>query len=348
MHFYTKVPLIDNGTLAYRKKMNPLLQKMFQGDRAALARLMTHVENRSSQLPEIMASLESRLGRAQVIGITGPPGAGKSTLVDQLISQYRKANKKVGVIAVDPSSPFTGGALLGDRIRMMTHAEDSGVFIRSLGSRGAHGGISRATRDVVRLFDAFGMDVILVETVGVGQTELDVLEVAHTTVVVLTPESGDTIQTLKAGLLEGADIFVVNKADRDGAHKIHHELLAMIEMGGGGKGDGQSLSWTIPVLQVQANQGIGVEALTKVVEEHYKLISTSPIHAEKQRKMRLEEFFAVVEDYLKNELLKTFESNTSLKAIRDQVDSGQKNPFEAALEAMRQLNVFYDEDELGS
>jgi LAO/AO transport system kinase len=259
--------------------MHALLKKMFSGDRTTLARLITHVESRSPEMPEIMAQISPKVGRAQVIGITGPPGAGKSTLVDQLIGQYRKKGKKVAVVAVDPSSPFSGGALLGDRIRMMNHAEDSEVFIRSLSSRGAHGGLSRATRDVVRLFDAFGMDLILVETVGVGQTEMDVLDVAHTTVVVLTPESGDTIQTLKAGLLEAADLFVVNKADREGAHRIHQELLAMIEMGKG-SGFKPNEGWEIPVVQTQAHQGKGIDELIQVLRPSMGVQSES--HRKKQ------------------------------------------------------------------
>ncbi|MFO1519250.1 MAG: methylmalonyl Co-A mutase-associated GTPase MeaB [bacterium] len=315
-----------------------LIEKMFSGDRAALARLITHVESRSPDLAAIMAAVDSKVGHAQIIGITGPPGAGKSTLVDQVIGQYRKKGKKVGVVAVDPSSPFTGGALLGDRIRMMSHVEDPDVFIRSLGSRGAHGGLSRATRDVVRLFDAFGMDVVIVETVGVGQTELDVLDVAHATVVVLTPESGDTIQTLKAGLLEAADVFVVNKADRDGAHKIHQELLSMIEMGKGSAGKNTE-GWEIPVLQVQANKGVGVDALIQTLDDHFSAVSQSASHRTKQQKVRVEEFQEVVEEILRDRLREAQKTDAFLKDLQEKVKKGTLNPFEAALQAKDRLKI---------
>lgn len=316
--------------------MHPLLKKMFSSDRAALARLISHVENRSSQMPEIMAEVQKRTGTAQVIGITGPPGAGKSTLVDQLITQYRKIGKKVGVVAVDPSSPFSGGALLGDRIRMMNHAEDPDVFIRSLGSRGAHGGLSRATRDVVRLFDAFGMDIVMVETVGVGQTELDVLDVAQTTVVVLTPESGDTIQTLKAGLLEAADIFLVNKSDREGAHRIQGELQSMIEMGSAAE---KTEGWQVPVLQVQAHKGVGMEELVQTLNDHHQKVLGSSGHRKKQERIRTEEFYEVLEEILKGRLLEVLDQNPLAKNLLEKVKKGDQNPFEAALDLKNNINI---------
>jgi len=242
-----------------------LVNQMLAGDRLALSRLISKVENRSSDLVPIMAKVQEHCGHAICLGVTGPPGAGKSTLVDKLISHYRTKSRKVGVVAIDPSSPFSGGAVLGDRIRMQDHAGDDGVFIRSLGSRGSHGGLSRATREVVKLYDAFGMNDVIVETVGVGQTELDIMEIADTTIVVLTPESGDAIQTMKAGILEIADIFVVNKADRDGAHLMQMELKTMLEIGG----KKSSLdSWEIPVLLVQASKDVGVPELADAIGQH--------------------------------------------------------------------------------
>src|SRR5215471_11213139 len=235
-----------------------LKARMLSGDRIALAKLITLVENRAPEAPELLSALHENSSHAAVVGVTGPPGAGKSTLADRLIAALRAAGQRVGVVAVDPSSPFSGGAVLGDRIRMQAHFLDPGVFIRSLSTRGSHGGIPRATRDVVRLLDAFGMDVVLVETVGVGQTELDIMRLAHTVVVVLVPEAGDTVQVMKAGLLEIADIFVVNKADREGADRLEQELLQMLALR-------QPGGWQIPVLRTQARDGTGTAAVLEAL-----------------------------------------------------------------------------------
>src|SRR2546430_5013362 len=200
---------------------------MLARDRTALARLMTLVENRAPELPEIMSRVYGRTGHAHVIGLTGPPGAGKSTLADRLTAHLRAAERRVGIVAVDPSSPFSGGAVLGDRIRMQAHFLDPGVFIRSLSSRGSHGGVARPTRDVIRLLDAYGMDRVLVETVGVGQTELDVMRLADTTVVVLVPEAGGAAPEMKAGPLEIAHLLLVNKAHRERAERMRSALAPM-------------------------------------------------------------------------------------------------------------------------
>lgn len=247
-----------------------LLERMVAGDRLALSRMITFVEARRPEHLKIMGLVQERCGRARVVGVTGPPGSGKSTLVDRMIKAFRREGMKVGVIAIDPSSPFSGGAVLGDRIRMQDHAGDDGVFIRSLGSRGSQGGLSRATREVVKLYDAFGMDEILIETVGVGQAELDIMELADTTIVLLTPESGDTIQTMKAGILEIADLLVVNKADREGADRMVAELKGMLELG-------VRTNWQVPVFAVQADQGIGIALLVAGVEDHEAYLRARPV-----------------------------------------------------------------------
>lgn len=240
-----------------------LAERILQGDIRAAARLMRNVDDGfSSALPELKL-LYPHTGNACIIGITGPPGAGKSTLTDQITAAFRKSGKRVGIVAVDPTSPFTGGAILGDRIRMNRHADDEGVFIRSLATRGALGGISRSTGEVVNIMDAMGMDIVIIETVGVGQDEIDIVRMAHTTVVVMVPGLGDDIQAIKAGILEIADVFVVNKADREGADRTSRELSMMLEMGNRSSGE-----WLPKVLQTEASRGVGIDELVTEFEAH--------------------------------------------------------------------------------
>lgn len=238
-----------------------LLERFQKGDRIALAKAITLIENGTPQGRELLDRVYAQTGRSRRIGITGPPGAGKSTLIDGLIKHYRGEGQSVGVVAVDPTSPFTGGALLGDRIRMQSQWSDPEVFIRSMASRGSWGGLAAATVDVVELLDAFGKDVVIAETVGVGQSEYDVVDAVHSTIVVVVPESGDSIQVMKAGLMEIADIFVINKADRDGAEEMEIGLRSMLDMR---KEDG----WRPPIVQAVATRGEGLTSLLEELEEH--------------------------------------------------------------------------------
>lgn len=246
-----------------------LAEQLLAGDKRALARLITLVENQDTNVDIALSKLYPHTGKTHLIGITGPPGAGKSTLTDKLVRQARSEKKKVGVICVDPSSPFSGGAILGDRIRMQEHAKDSEVFIRSIGTRGGGGGLSRSTQEVAMLLDAAGFDLIILETAGVGQTEIGILEIAQSILVVLVPESGDEIQMMKAGILEIADLLVVNKCDRPAADHIVKELQVMLEM------SARSSDWNIPVLKTVAETGQGVGEVYRSVMSHGDYLHSS-------------------------------------------------------------------------
>ncbi len=244
------------------KREDDLLRRFREGDRRALARLLTRVANRHPGLPEVLNELYPEVGEAWRIGLTGPPGAGKSTLVNKLVQGYRAENHQVGVVAFDPTSPFTGGALLGDRVRMETIGLDPGVFIRSMATRGHLGGLAVGVDEACDLMDAFGKRRILIETVGVGQSELEVAHSADTTIVVLVPQSGDAIQAMKAGLMEIADIFVINKCDRDGADQAYRELMSILHLREDEDG------WQPPVIKTIAETGEGVAEVLETIERH--------------------------------------------------------------------------------
>jgi LAO/AO transport system kinase len=304
-------------------KLNSLLERFTRRDRVALARLITLVENRAAEVGTVMERIYERTGHADIVGITGAPGAGKSTLVNRLIAQYRVRGKLVAVLAIDPSSPFSGGAVLGDRVRMTDHYKDSGVYIRSLSSRGHHGGLSRAAREIVKLLDAYGHDVIIIETVGVGQTELSVMDLADTTVVVTVPEGGDGVQVMKAGLNEIADLFVVNKADRDGADRVKAELELSVHLR-------PAAGWHPPVLMTQAVADIGIDALVAAIARHHEYLKAHR-EASQESERRAREFMEVLAAELEERTLRALRNEPEgTRAVINQVRRGSLNPYSAA------------------
>ncbi len=245
-----------------------IVDKILSGDIRSTARLLRDIDDRIPSVRPILKELYPHTGRAHVVGLTGMPGAGKSTLVDQLTRLYRKAGKTVGILAVDPTSPFTGGAILGDRIRMQRHFLDEGVFIRSLATRGHFGGITKSTNDMIAVLDAMGKDVVLIETVGVGQDEIEIVESAHTTVLITVPGMGDEVQAIKAGIMEIGDILVVNKADREGSRRLVRELRSLMEMASPPPSSRAAGGWATPIIETEAHKGKGIQDIFDHLELH--------------------------------------------------------------------------------
>jgi LAO/AO transport system kinase len=296
-----------------------LVDEIRSGSPRALARAITAVENRVSQSAELLKALFPHTGKARVIGLTGAPGAGKSTLVDQLAREYRKAGKTVGIVAVDPTSPYTGGAILGDRIRMGSHYADPGIYIRSMATRGSLGGLARTTADVTSVLDASGRDIILIETVGVGQDEVDIVRLAEVTVVILVPGMGDDVQTIKAGIMEIADVFVINKSDREGAERVEREIRAM-----------QSLSvrkdeWVPPIVKTVASEGKGLDELAKVIANYQEFLGKGDTGRQKRIANWRDRLVEMLRDTLLERVLR--DQNGRLDSLAADIAEHKRDPY---------------------
>ncbi len=302
-----------------KRTYDDLIKGLKNGDRVCLSKLISLVERDVSSIFKIIKSVKKVPNKIYAIGITGPPGAGKSTLTNQLIKKYRNMNLKIAVIAVDPSSPFTGGAVLGDRVRMQEHSLDTDVFIRSVGSRGDLGGLSSSTSSMIKLFDIFGMDIVIIETVGVGQTELDIIKISDSVIVTLVPEAGDGIQAMKAGLMEIGDIFVVNKADRGGAEKLAREISYMVSL------KQADSDWKTKVLTAQAENDIGIIELVEEIQsfKEYEEGNGKLLYKRNQRKVS--ELNSMIEKRLKNELDNLRETATFKESV-NKLESGLLEP----------------------
>ena len=325
-------PAGDRAGEVSRSPVPELVGLTRAGDPRSVARLISLVEDGSPHLPEAMAALAPFAGHARVIGLTGSPGVGKSTTTAALVAALRARGSRVAVLAVDPSSPFSGGALLGDRIRMQDHATDPGVFIRSMATRGHLGGLAWSTPQVLRVLDAAGFDVVLLETVGVGQSEVEVAATADTVVVLLAPGMGDGVQAAKAGIVEIGDVFAVNKADRDGADSTVRELRNVLRMGHGPAGPGQPPGWSPPVVKTVASVGTGIAELLEALDAHASWLAASGALAARRRRRAGSEIRAIAMAALWRRM-----DEVGADVLAEQVSTGDVDPYAAADELLRLL-----------
>src|SRR6266704_1280298 len=323
----------------YRCVLQNITERLLSRDRRALARMVTLIENEAPQARRYLAELHRNAGRAHIIGVTGAPGAGKSTLVTHLVRELRRRDRKIGVVAVDPSSPFTGGAILGDRIRMMELAGDPNVFIRSMASRGSLGGLSASTRDVVRAMDAAGYNPIIIETIGTGQAEVEVMRAAQTVLVVSAPGMGDEVQAIKAGILEIADIFVVSKADKPGADQTVAELAMLLSLDPHRRRHDKSKSyWRIPVLKTSAIKDQGITQLVDAIEQHYQyLVESSMLANRAQRQVRSEVESLVLHAVIL--ALRAEVTEAEWQKLVEDITTRERDPYGVAIELQKRIGL---------
>jgi len=308
-----------------------LLQDLLKGDTRALSRIITRVENRSADSLDILRQLFRHTGKSQIIGVTGSPGSGKSTLVDRVAAEFRKKNNAVGIIAVDPSSPFTGGAILGDRIRMQTLGVDPGVYIRSMATRGHLGGLAAATADVAAVIEAAGKDPVLIETVGVGQDEIDIVKLAEVSIVVLVPGMGDDIQALKAGIMEIGDIFVINKCDRPGVEKMERAILGLLSLGH--RADG----WQPPIVKTTATKGEGVAELLDAIQRYYVFFHNSISRSRKKQEAERQRLINLLEERLVNTAVEQIFPDGELNDLVSAIAERRQDPYSVVEQIIRNL-----------